>query len=301
MAREHQRQTKSQRERQTESQRSGSEGTFSGAGGAGTAFGAEAGAGTGQGTGGSTDYTAETRQSRQGNGPGRQVARTGRRGGGLQATRGLPALLGGIPASPWELVRRMTEEMNQLFESFGGTGAGPAGTVPDRRQTQGTAPLLVPRTEVIQQPDALLVRVDMPGLAADEIEVTVEDGLLTISGERRQEDREVGEGFIRSELTYGTFFRTIQLPDGADEDNMQAVVRNGVLEIRAPIQRREQGRRVNVQPDQSDRTAALSDRGAGDAGAAGAATAGAGATGTSATGAGTSGAGATGTSERSRT
>jgi HSP20 family protein len=157
----------------------------------------------------------------------------------------------------------MSEEMNQLFDSLGGTGAGPAGAVPDRRQTSGTAPLLVPRTEVIQQPDALLVRVDLPGLAADEIDVTVEDGLLTIAAERRQEDVQEEEGFIRSELTYGTFFRTIQLPDGADEDNVEAVVRNGVLEIRVPIEQREQGRRVNVQSGQSDRTEGLSDRGQG--------------------------------------
>jgi HSP20 family protein len=154
----------------------------------------------------------------------------------------------------------MTDEMNQLFESLGGTGAGPVGAVPDRRQTAGAAPLLVPRTEVIQQPDALLVRVDLPGLAADEIDVTVEDGLLTIAGERRQEDVQKGEGFIRSELTYGTFLRTIPLPDGADEDNVQAVVRNGVLEVRIPIEKREQGRRVNVQTDQSDRSEARSDR-----------------------------------------
>jgi HSP20 family protein len=238
-------------QRQTEPQGSGSESYSS------------------KGNGGSTEYQPETRQSGQGNGPGRQLEHTGRRGG-LQATRGWPGLLGGgISASPWELVRRMSEEMNQLFDSLGGTGAGPAGAVPDRRQTSGTAPLLVPRTEVMQQPDALLVRVDLPGLAADEIDVTVEDGLLAIAAERRQEDVQEGEGFIRSELTYGTFFRTIQLPDGADEDNVAAVVRNGVLEIRVPIEKREQGRRVNVQSGQSGSTEALSDRGEGRTGSEG--------------------------------
>lgn len=213
-----------------------------------------------QGNGGSTQYQTETRESRQGSAPGRQLEHTGRKGG-LQTTRGWPGLLGGgISASPWELVRRMTEEMNQLFESLGGTGAGAGRRVPDRRQTSGMAPLLVPRTEVMQRPDALLVRVDLPGLAADEIDVTVEDGLLTIAAERQREDVQEGEGFIRSELTYGTFFRTIQLPPGADEENIEAVVQNGVLEVRIPIEQREQGRRVDVQPDQSDRSEARSDR-----------------------------------------
>jgi len=233
-------------------------------GGTGMAVG-ESGATSGQGNGDSTDYQAETRQSRQGNGPGRQLQQTGRRGG-LQTTRWPGLLGGGIAASPWEMVRRMTEEMNQLFQSLGGTGAGPAGMLPDRRQTSATAPLLVPRTELIQQPDALLVRVDLPGLAADEIDVTVEDGLLTIAAERRQEDVQKSQGFIRSEMTYGTFLRTIPLPDGADEENIQAVVRNGVLEIRIPIEQRKQGRRVNVQSGQSDRTAALPGRGEGRTG-----------------------------------
>ncbi len=238
-------------QKQTESQGGGSESTSSTPGGTGTAFGTESGR---EGNGGASEYGSETRQSRQGNGPGRQLERTGRRGG-LQTTRGWPGLLGGaIAASPWELVRRMTEEMNQLFESLGGTGAGPVGTVLERRRTAGTAPLLVPRTEVIQQPDALLVRVDLPGLAPDEIDVTVEDGLLTITGERQQQDVQEGEGFIRSELTYGTFLRTIPLPAGADEENIQAVCRNGMLEIRVPIEKREQGRRVTVQADQSDRS-----------------------------------------------
>jgi HSP20 family protein len=233
-------------QKQAESQGSGSESTFSSSQDTGTAFGTESGGTPGQGNGGATESQPETRQ-RQGNGQGRQLEHIGRRVG-LQTTRGWPGLLGGgTRANPWELVRRMTEEMNQLFESLGGTGAGPARMVSDRRQTLGTAPLLVPRTEVIQQPDALRVRVDLPGLTADEIDVTVEAGILTIAGERRREDVQEGEGFIRSELTYGTFFRTIQLPDGADEENVEAVVRNGVLDIRVPIEQREQGRRVNVQ------------------------------------------------------
>jgi HSP20 family protein len=257
---------------------------------------------TGNG-GGEAGYNPETRQSRQGNGGSRAVERSGR-GGALQA-RGLPGLLGGgIPASPWELVRRMSDEMNQLFESLGGTTAGPTGA--ERRRTSGSIPLLVPRTEVIRQPDALLVRVEMPGLAADEIDVTVEDGVLTIAGERRQEDREEGDGFIRSELVYGTFFRTIPLPDGADEDNIIAVVRNGVLEITVPIAEQQQGRRVNVQAGEgAESTRGGGTGGTGSSGAesstagsstTGSGTSGSGTSGSSSSGAGSSGAGSSGSS-----
>ena len=128
-----------------------------------------------------------------------------------------PSLLAG--ASPWELMRRMSEEMNQL----------------------------VPRIEVEQRGGDLVVRADLPGLKAEDINVTVDRGMLTLSGERRQENREEREGFIRSEVSYGTFYRTIPLPEGADENRVAATFRNGVLEITIPVSEREQGRKVQVQ------------------------------------------------------
>jgi HSP20 family protein len=141
-----------------------------------------------------------------------------------------PALLAGVPTSPWELMRRMSEEMNQLFESLGGSGAG-----------------LAPHIEIQQRPGEVVLRADLPGLRPEDINVTVDNGALTISGERREQHREEREDFIRSELSYGTFFRTIPLPEGADENRVSAILRNGVLEITVPVSDREQGRRVKVQ------------------------------------------------------
>jgi HSP20 family protein len=168
-----------------------------------------------------------------------------------------PALMGGMPVSPWELMRRMSEEMNQLFESLGGTGRGLAQlgqtTPPGGRQSGtggdlgvATPPILVPHIEVQQRRGELVVRADMPGLRPEDINVTVDHGVLAISGERREEHREDREGFVRSEVSYGTFFRTIPLPEGADENRVSATFRNGVLEITIPVSNREQGRRVQV-------------------------------------------------------
>jgi HSP20 family protein len=140
----------------------------------------------------------------------------------------------------------MSEEMNQLFESIGGTGSAPA-RQPGSSEFGIAAPLLVPHIEVQQRGNELVVRADLPGLRPEDINVTVDRGLLTISGERRQEDREEREGFIRSEVSYGTFLRTIPLPDGADESRVAATFRNGVLEITIPVSEREQGRKVQVQ------------------------------------------------------
>ena len=172
-----------------------------------------------------------------------------------------PALLSGVPASPWDLMRRMSEEMGQLFESLGGTSAGlaplpQAGGSAVGRQSgapsnlgSASPPVLVPHIELEQRPGALVVRADLPGLTAEDINVTVDHGVLTISVERRQENREEREGFIRSELSYGTFFRTIPLPEGADENRVTAVVRNGVLEITVPVSDRQQGRQITVESE----------------------------------------------------
>jgi HSP20 family protein len=171
-----------------------------------------------------------------------------------------PALLGGggVPASPWELMRRMSEEMGQLFESLGGTRAGLAPLPQSGRPARGRQgdtgsdvgfggpAVVVPHIELEQRPGALVVRADLPGLTSEDINVTVDHGVLTISGERRQENREEREGFIRSELSYGAFFRTISLPESADEKGVNAVFRNGVLEITVPVSDQQQGRRVPV-------------------------------------------------------
>ena len=76
-------------------------------------------------------------------------------------------------------------------------------------------------------------------------EVSVDDGVLTISGEREQEQREDGDGFVRTERVYGQFFRSIPLPEGANTERVEAQLRNGVLEVTVPVSRRE-GRRIKV-------------------------------------------------------
>lgn len=178
--------------------------------------------------------------------------------GSRRAVTRWPTLLGGVSASPWELMRRMSEEMNQLFESLGGSVAGlaqlgrSAPTSGQQARTGGefglaSPPILVPHIELQQRPGELVVRADMPGLRPEDIDVAVDHGVLTISGERRERHREERESFIRSEVSYGTFFRTIPLPEGADENRVSATLRNGVLEITLPVSDREQGRRVKVQ------------------------------------------------------
>jgi HSP20 family protein len=150
----------------------------------------------------------------------------------------------------------MSMEMDQLVNTVSGAGSTNAmrSTQPNLSRQGAGAPALagaiaaplMPQIDVIQRPDALVVRADLPGLKADEIDVSVEDGMLVISGERREQHEDDQGGVRRSEVVYGTFYRTIPLPDGADEDSVVAAFNNGVLEIIVPVAEREQARRVQV-------------------------------------------------------
>lgn len=167
---------------------------------------------------------------------------------------------GGVPGplrssgfySPWELMRNMSEEIDRLLEGLTGLRTTPFGlTTP--RGTRGVSdlralsPAWAPAVEVIEKPNALLLRADLPGLKPDEVHVNVEDGLLTISGERKQEHKEEREGYMRSERSYGAFYRAFALPESADDQKIAANFKNGVLEITVPVSVRERGRAIKIE------------------------------------------------------
>jgi HSP20 family protein len=150
----------------------------------------------------------------------------------------------------------MSEDVNRAVESLivarANTASQAQSTSPmTSRSTASTTDLTdfaawIPQVEVRRQPNMLAVRVDLPGVLPDELDVTVEDGVLTISGERSMERRDEDTGYVRSERSYGTFYRSIALPEGVDESRIEAKFDNGVLEIDVPIVGQDRSRRVNV-------------------------------------------------------
>lgn len=176
-------------------------------------------------------------------------------GGGRPSQTGLarreqsvPSLLTG---SPFTFMRRFSEEMDRLFEDFGfgrgwlgpsfGRDFFPAG-FGDFGQTAWS-----PQVEVFEREGQLVVRADLPGLTKDEVKVEVADNAITISGERKSEHEEKGEGFYRSERSYGSFYRQIPLPEGVNADDARATFNNGVLEISVPApQRQPRSRRLEI-------------------------------------------------------
>jgi HSP20 family protein len=120
-----------------------------------------------------------------------------------------------------------------------------------KSQAQPTATAIapfVPKIDVTQRGNDLVVRADLPGVNADDIVVEIGDDVITISGERQQQRAEENDGVYRVERTYGAFFREIPLPEGALVDQAKASFKDGVLEITvpAPPEQVSRGRRIEV-------------------------------------------------------
>ncbi len=149
--------------------------------------------------------------------------------------------------SPFAMMRRLSDEMDRLFEGFGmGRGLFPS---PGRGggQRGEMATLWSPHVEMSERGTKLVVSVDLPGIKRDDVNVEIDQEGITIQGERRQESTTNERGYYRSERSYGRFFRQIPLPEGVNADSAHATFRDGVLEIEmdAP-QQQTKGRRLEI-------------------------------------------------------
>jgi HSP20 family protein len=225
--------------------------------------------GSGQGAQQSSDQERQRQISREPASSGTGMQRGGQSGAGSAISgRGqaqpsmLPAFMTnpGLMASafmsdPFAFAQAMSQEMDRLFDTFGGTSQGGrnlstsgSGRSLQQQGSRGQS-YWAPPMEVFQRGNEMVVRADLPGVAPDDVQIDVEDGVLTISGERRNTNEEQQEGFYRSERSYGAFSRSIALPEGVDEDQVNARYEHGVLEVTVPLpqQQRHRGRRVQIQ------------------------------------------------------
>jgi HSP20 family protein len=107
-----------------------------------------------------------------------------------------------------------------------------------------------PRIDVVKKEGELVLRADLPGVKPDQIKVEVEDGVLTVSGEHEEKTEEKKERYLRRERRYGSFSRSIALPEGVKSDDIEATSSDGVLELRIPIPapREKPAKTVKVEP-----------------------------------------------------
>jgi HSP20 family protein len=157
--------------------------------------------------------------------------------------------------SPFTLLQRFfSDDVGSLFEQFGGRRGG---MMPQARGSSRDVTSWVPKVDVVQRGNELVVRADLPGVKPDDVAVEISDEAITISGERQDEHAEERGNIYRFERTYGAFLREIPLPEGAIVDQAKASFEGGVLEIMvpAPPEQVSRGRRLEIsQGDQAGKS-----------------------------------------------
>ena len=128
------------------------------------------------------------------------------------------------------------QEMDRLFSSlFENSG----------RQAQRW----VPAMDLVEADDHFVLKADLPGLSEDDVAIEVQDNVLTISGSREAETEQKEKGWYRLERSYGSFNRSLTLPDGVDADKVEAKFDRGVLEVRIPKPEERKPRRISIGGD----------------------------------------------------
>lgn len=151
--------------------------------------------------------------------------------------------------TPFGLMRRFTEDFERMFEDFNRFRLTPPSVFNFEMPSfpSATELLWAPQIEVVDNNGQLTVRADLPGLKKEDVDVELRDNSVVISGERKAENKEEREGYFRSERSYGSFYRQIPLPEGADVDNANASFKDGVLEITvATPKKQSNGRKLEI-------------------------------------------------------
>lgn len=154
---------------------------------------------------------------------------------------------------PFTLLRQMTTELDRVFDE-------PFWSFNWPRFKQLTVPSAAwsPKVDMFEKDNRLFTRVDLPGVKKEDVTVEVIDGYLALSGERKLESEEKKEDFFRSEREYGTFYRSVPLPEGVRFEDVKATFANGVLEVSVPMPAKPESkaRKVEIQePDKKSRAA----------------------------------------------
>ncbi|HTQ35457.1 MAG TPA: Hsp20/alpha crystallin family protein [Steroidobacteraceae bacterium] len=160
-------------------------------------------------------------------------------------------------SGPFGSMLQLSREMDRLWDSVFGRTFGSAGRMAGGWPFEGSqgaagsrenAMPWMPRIDVRQREDAVLVHADLPGCRKEDVRIESTDEGIAISGERTQqrEQGEAGRDYHLSERSYGSFYRNIALPEGAQVEQARARMSDGVLEISIPLQR-TQRRRIQIE------------------------------------------------------
>jgi HSP20 family protein len=151
-----------------------------------------------------------------------------------------PQVGGARPENLWQPFAALRNEVDRLFDSFW-RGMGAGGT-PRREETEprslwrleGSFGLATPAIDVIEAEKEYRIKVELPGMDAGNVELTLSGDMLTIKGEKKDEREEKSESYHLSERRFGSFRRSFQLPRGVDRERVDASFDKGVLTVTLP-------------------------------------------------------------------
>ena len=145
--------------------------------------------------------------------------------------------------SPMKELEEMRRDMERLFEEF-------FEPVRRRRRWWGRSydeGVMVPNIELYDRKNELVLRAELPGVEKKDIDLTISENSLTVKGETRRTEEVQEEDFYASEITYGSFSRTIPLPVEVDSENAKATFKNGILEIVLPKKEEAKPKEIKVE------------------------------------------------------
>ena len=129
----------------------------------------------------------------------------------------------------------LREEMNDLRAQLAGDG-----------KEDWLAGAMAPALDMAETDTAIDVRMDLPGITAKDIDIQVNGNVLTVSGDRKEEQEEKGKTFHRIERSYGSFSRTVTLPCAVNESEVAAEYKDGVLMVKLPKSEESKARKIKV-------------------------------------------------------
>jgi HSP20 family protein len=115
------------------------------------------------------------------------------------------------------------DEINRVFENLTGRPEGDEGLM-----------RLLPAADIVEDKDSFIVNIELPGLKKEDLKVTVQNNILSINGEKKNEIDHKSKTFHRVERSYGSFYRSFELPISVDPSKVQAEFKDGVLRIELP-------------------------------------------------------------------
>jgi HSP20 family protein len=146
-----------------------------------------------------------------------------------------------VTRKTWDPFQELNELQNRLTTLFGRTALGPA-----NGEEGITMADWAPKVDISEDDKEYLVKAELPGLKREEVKVTVEDGVLSISGERKVEKEEKTKKYHRVERSYGSFQRSFTLPEGCDSTKVVAEFKDGMLSLHLPKSPKTQPKTIEI-------------------------------------------------------